>query len=99
MLARTLRQSSFGNGLIRLALVFVLVFSAAHVALHDAASDGLTDYIACEACRFDQAPAGLFPPALFAPLLLPAVALTVLATQLAPSHFDLAYLARAPPLF
>ena len=102
MLSKTLRQSSVGSGLIRLALVFVLIFAAVHVALHevDLGSDGVDGYVECQACRFDQTPtANLVPPSLFVPLLLLGFAITVAAAQPALSHSSAVYLARAPPLF
>ncbi len=102
MLSKTFNRHSEKNRLIRLTLVFVLVFAAAHVALHDlnVIGSGLDVHDECQICRINHVPvASLVTPSLFTPLQLLVHILPVEDTEYHLSRQFHTLWARAPPLF
>lgn len=102
MLSKALRQNTEQNRLIRLVLVFALMFAAVHVALHglDISDVGMDGHGECQTCRLNHAPAApSVAPFLFAPLNFLAHSLPVEDTGYQFSHLFHAQWARAPPLF
>lgn len=102
MLQKAFRRNTEENRLVRLLLVFALVFAAAHVALHDLGlnGDSLGAQDDCQVCRLTLVPvASLAPPSLFIPLQLTAYLLPVKDTEYQLPHLFHAQWARAPPLF
>ncbi len=100
MLRKALRQNTAENRLIRLVLVFALIFAAAHVALHELdMGSGNSDHH-CQVCRLNQMPAAsLAAPSLLVPLLLLAHLLPVEDKEYQLSRPFHSQWARAPPLF
>lgn len=101
MLSKAFNRHIRENRLIRLALAFALVFSAAHVALHDLdMNSGGLDSHKCQVCRLNHMPtAYLAVPPLLVPLQLLAYVLPVADTEYQLSHQSHTQWARAPPLF
>ena len=87
--------------LIRLALVFVLIFAAAHVALHDLdIGEGLDGHGECQVCRLNHVPASpLAVLSLLVPLPLLAYVIADKQTERQFSQLFHTQWARAPPLF
>lgn len=101
MLSKTFNRRTEENRLIRLVLVFALIFAAAHVALHDldVNDGGLDGHGECQVCRINHAPvASLAPPSHFSPLQLLVYVLSVADSDYQPPHPFYAQWARAPPL-
>lgn len=102
MLNKAFHQNTEGNRLIRLAMVFVLLFATAHVALHDldVNASSLDVPGECQVCRLNHVPvASLVMPFLFTPLPLSGHLLPVVESEYHLSHQRPALWARAPPLF
>ena len=102
MLSKTFHRHTEENRLIRLVLVFALLFAAAHVALHDldVNAGGLDGHGECQVCRLNHTPAAsLAPPLLFAPLQLLVYALPAEESDYQLSHPFRSQWVRAPPLF
>jgi len=101
MLSKAFNRHSEENRLIRLVLIFVVLFAAAHVALHnlDLSGSGLDGHDECQVCRLNHVPvASLAPLTLFAPLQLLAYVLTVADSEYQLSHLSHTQWARAPPI-
>ncbi|MDX2424705.1 MAG: hypothetical protein QNK15_00460 [Cycloclasticus sp.] len=102
MLRKAFHQSTEENRLIRLVLVFVLIFAAAHVAMHDldVGGGGLDGHGECQVCRLNHVPAAsLLVPSLLTPLLFLVHFLPVEDAEYQLSHLFHTQWARAPPLF
>ncbi|WJW74679.1 hypothetical protein QVG61_09215 [Thiohalobacter sp. IOR34] len=102
MLNKAFNQRTEENFLIRLALIFALVFAAAHVAFHDLdmSGDGLGVQDECHVCRLNHAPAAsLAVPSLVAPLQFLVYVLPIADSDYQLSHPSHISWARAPPLF
>ncbi len=102
MLSKAIYRYSKQNHLIKLAMVFTLLFASAHIALHDLDVIGsdLDVHNECQVCRLNHMPvAALFTPSLFAPLQLLVHLLPVEDTGYHLSRQFHNLWARAPPLF
>ena len=102
MLNKAFHHDTGDNRLIRLVLMFALVFAAAHVALHDldVSGGGLIGSDECQVCRLNHVPvASSAPPSLFHPLQLLAHVLPVEVAEYHVSRRFNSLWARAPPLF
>ena len=95
-------QHTLENRLIRLVLVFALVFATAHVALHDFDVDGgsLDVSSKCQLCRYNHVPVvASASPTSFIPLEIFAHFLPMERAQHSIAHQFSTLWARAPPLF
>jgi len=103
MLSKAFNRHIEKNRLIRMVLVFALVFATAHVALHDLdeSGGGLDGYGDCRICRLNHVPlASLAEPFVFVPLQLLGYVLPVTDFEYQPSQpLHHTQWTRAPPLF
>jgi len=101
MLSKAFNGRVKKNRLIRLVLVFALVFATAHVALHDPdeSGGGLDGYGDCRVCRLNHVPVvTLAEPSVFVPLQFLVSVLLVADFKYQLSHPFHTQWARAPPL-
>lgn len=101
MLSKAFNQRTEESRLIRLLLVFAMVFAAAHIALHDldVNGGGLDGHGECQVCRLNHVPVATIAVAsLLVPLQLLAYVLPVADTEYQRSHPFHTQRARAPPL-
>ena len=101
MLRKSFHQSTEQNRLVRLVLVFALVFAAVHVALHDldVGSFDLDGQSECQACRLNHTPAAATAaPVPFTPLQFLATVHRIADAEYQTSHSFHPQWARAPPL-
>lgn len=102
MLSNAFSQPTQKKHLIRLVLVFALVFAAVHVAFHDldvVSGGDLVGNGECQICRLNHVQTASADPSLITRLhfLLYVLPVTDTEYQLTP-RFD-TYRVRAPPLF
>jgi len=100
MLRKAFHQNSEENRVIKLILVFALIFASAHVALHDLGVSGEVDgHGECQTCRLNHVPvASLGTPALFVPLQFLTYLLPIEDNKYQLSSPFQAQWTRAPPL-
>lgn len=98
MLSKVYRQRTKANRLIRLVLVFALLFAALHVSLHAPDLRGERGE-QCEVCSLNHVPVVSFvPPSLLAPQQTLAYVFPVVDSGYQPSHRFHVQPARGPPL-
>lgn len=99
MVRNALRYNTKESRLIRLMLVFVLIFAAAHVALHDPDVTGSGGHSECQVCRLSHVPlATMSVPSLIVPVQFLVYSLSAEDTAFQQSHSLHTRQARAPPL-
>lgn len=102
MLKACLSQSTKAHHQLRWLLVFVLLFAALHVALHDLdLGHANTEHQGeCQVCRLNHVPLASLPvPTLHAPLQILIYSQPVINTAYLFSSPSYSRQARAPPLF
>lgn len=102
MLNEALRQDAKIRQQMGWLLVFVLIFAALHVALHDLdiSPTGLEHHDECQVCRLNHVPLASLPvPDLHTPLRLLLYKQAFISTTYLFSYPPYSRQARAPPLF